>query len=105
MEWATLMALYKEDRERFPILTRLSKDHLVRVPTLSLYLSIYLGLYLSSRSDSCLCCVFQHLTSKSMMRGYLARDMLSSEIAGVLREKGRAANSRSTLLYLIDRPE
>ena len=97
MEWATLMALYKEDRERFPILTRLSKDHLVRVPTLSLYLS--------SRSDSCLCCVFQHLTSKSMMRGYLARDMLSSEIAGVLREKGRAANSRSTLLYLIDRPE
>jgi hypothetical protein len=29
IEWQTLQNLYKEDRKRFPILTRLTKDHLV----------------------------------------------------------------------------
>ena len=31
LEWQTLIELWKEDRARFPVLNRLSRDHLVRI--------------------------------------------------------------------------
>jgi hypothetical protein len=95
MEWETLRLLHKEDRERFPILTRLTKDHLVgwwcstdhhQLPVLCVLCTFCYALLTN---------VSQNLTHRSMMRGYLARDILSSEIAAVFTEKSRVACVRS----------
>ena len=44
----------------------------------------------------CVCVCVQYLTPHSMMRGYLARDILSFEVADVLKEKAEHSGERSS---------
>ena len=44
----------------------------------------------------CVCVCVQYLTPHSMMRGYLARDILSAEVADVLKEKAEHSGERSS---------